>query len=406
MGNLDILLISDLPIYNISQNIGIKVLGETIKGYFHNGYNVHLVYPRLTEKNELIDNSDKIIDESFYVGFYFKISKIKYLSYISKIFFWIYFNYKVKKLVLKRFKEKNFDVVYGIGPLGNYLVTKTLKKRFNNSLKVARYLGVASAYERYLKWNKRFFAYPELLSYKLNPDVTILTNDGTKGNEFLNKINPDLKNLYFFRNGIDKTLFLQKTDQNYIREKYSLNQDIKAIITVSRLSKLKRIDRSINILKQLIKIDKSFRLFIIGNGSEKEKLQRMVSDLELNDFVFFVGALQHKELIKYYNSADLFFSFYDTSNIGNPLLEAMLTGNCIVTLDTGGTKDFIPENVGVVIKQTEFNKAHKVIYELLQNNDKIETFKNNAKVFAESNLKDWDERIQMEIETITKHLDS
>jgi glycosyltransferase involved in cell wall biosynthesis len=404
MTNRNILFISELPIYNISSNIGIKVLDKTISGYLNDNWNVFIIYPRINKHDNISIKHNNFFVKSFYAGIYYNLSKIKYLSYLSKLAFWPYFIFKVKNIVLISFFDKSFDVVYGIGPLGNFVITKSLKSRFKNSLKVGRFLGVASSYERYLTWYKRFFVYPDLLSYKLNPDVTILTNDGTKGDEFLKLINTSSTNLYFIKNGIDKKLFLKKYNSNYIINKYNLPTDIITIITVSRLSKLKRIDRCITLLNNLVHVNKNIRLFIIGDGSEKNKLKKLVSKYNLSDYVIFVGAISHSDLLYFYNSADLFFSFYDTSNAGNPLFEAMITGNCIITLDTGATRDFIPTNAGLVLKISELNNAHRIILKLLNDKIRMNYLKKNAKAFALEHMQDWDDRINYEISIIKTHM--
>ena len=401
-----ILIISSLPIYNMKGNIGIKVLNKTINGFLKDGWNVKLIYPTRNESESNLSYFNKKINEqTFNAGLYYKIASKRYFSFLAKLFFWVYFYYKVKIIYTKYFKNECFDVIYCIGPLSNFTASKIISSN-KRCIRVARYLGVASTYERYLKRYLKILTLPDILGYKTKTDVTIITDDGTKGEEFIKQLQPDIKDIYFLRNGIDKNLFNSLDSNTYILNKYQLNKDTKILLTVGRLSKLKRIDRSINLIPTIIKSYENVCLVIVGNGELYNELVFLSAKNKCENKIIFSDAVPHEELIHYYNSADIYLSFYDTSNAGNPLFEAMTTGNCIVTINTGDTKKFLPDGTGFVMDKNNMTEVANKIIELLKNDEHREKIGENARIYAQINIPDWDKRIKYEIDIISDKLRS
>ena len=94
---------------------------------------------------------------------------------------------------------------------------------------------------------------------------------------------------------------------------------------------------------------------------------------------------------------------YDISNVGNPLLEAMVCGKCIITFDVGDTHRLIRngEN-GILLILDQLKQLPSIIVELLKNDKKRDLLSKNALEFADKNFWTWDERIEKEIEGITE----
>ena len=123
--------------------------------------------------------------------------------------------------------------------------------------------------------------------------------------------------------------------------KKSINVPLDKVIllTVSRLVDWKKVDRSIRALSKIKDKEKYF-LLIVGEGDERKNLESLIKELNLEDSVRLVGAVRNEDVYKYMTIADIFLSFYDLSNVGNPLLEALSLGKPIITYNVGDT---IPE---------------------------------------------------------------
>lgn len=85
-------------------------------------------------------------------------------------------------------------------------------------------------------------------------------------------------------------------------------------------------------LKEAIRNGADVELWIAGNGSEEERLKKLVSDEDLNDRVQFLGRIDKAEVNALMDRADafLFTSVRDTS--GNVVLEAMSRGLPVLAL--------------------------------------------------------------------------
>lgn len=75
----------------------------------------------------------------------------------------------------------------------------------------------------------------------------------------------------------------------------------------------------------------------MGGRPERECLDYLAHEMEVAPYVRFEGAVLHDQVTKYLDVVNIFLSFYNLSNVGNPLLEAMMAGKCIITLNNGDT---------------------------------------------------------------------
>jgi len=106
-----------------------------------------------------------------------------------------------------------------------------------------------------------------------------------------------------------------------------------ALITVSRLEPEKRID---DILDALARIRERFPvvgLIIVGEGRERERLERVVSDKKLGDRVLFTGARTDARGLM--QSAQGYIQASAYEGYGVTLLEAALARIPIITTDVG-----------------------------------------------------------------------
>jgi len=142
-------------------------------------------------------------------------------------------------------------------------------------------------------------------------------------------------------------------------------------------------------------------LVIVGDGPERSSLEALVRKLDIADYVRFEGAVVHKEIPVYLAAADIFLSFYDMSNVGNPLLEAMMAGKCIITLNTGDTGRIIQNGYnGVLLEYKDLPSLSASILKLLVNDSLKKQLGANAREFANKNFWTWEKRMDVEIQAI------
>jgi phosphatidylinositol alpha-mannosyltransferase len=115
------------------------------------------------------------------------------------------------------------------------------------------------------------------------------------------------------------------------------NRKQKTILYVGRLEGRKGVKYLLHAFKVLSDARPGVSLLLGGDGADREKLESLISDLELNGHVTFLGHISDAEKIKLLQTSDLFCapSLYGES-FGLVLLEAMATGLVTVAGDNPG----------------------------------------------------------------------
>ena len=139
----------------------------------------------------------------------------------------------------------------------------------------------------------------------------------------------------------DEQVFKPDLDVTELKKAYCI-KDEKVIMFIGRLHPVKRLDL---LLTAAAKLNENFTLFIVGTGALERELREMARSLGISDKVIFTGAVQHSDVPKYMNMADLIVM---TSSIeGQPrvLIEAMSCGTPAVGTAVFGIKDTIEEGI-------------------------------------------------------------
>lgn len=130
-----------------------------------------------------------------------------------------------------------------------------------------------------------------------------------------------------------------------IRRQYLGNKSY-LLISVSRLSKEKNVEFLLRgLAKYKLDFGDCFRLLMIGDGPEKERLKDYSDRLGLCDNVCFVGNIENKKMIGYYAACDLFVFASTSETQGIVLLEAMAAHNPVVALKATGTSDVVLDGI-------------------------------------------------------------
>jgi len=135
----------------------------------------------------------------------------------------------------------------------------------------------------------------------------------------------------------------------------------KNIITVSRLDEGKRINEIIKIFSKIE--DKDWKLYVVGDGNEYYNLNKLISDLDLDDKVILTGYKDKNEIEEYMLKSSIFLMASVTEGLPMVLLEAMSYGvPCIAYETASGVNDIIKDNENgyVITNRDENNYVNKL----------------------------------------------
>ncbi|MBM4241498.1 MAG: glycosyltransferase family 4 protein [Euryarchaeota archaeon] len=146
------------------------------------------------------------------------------------------------------------------------------------------------------------------------------------------------------------------------------------ILSVGYLIERKGFEYLIKSMKDVLKKYKGVKLKIVGSGPLEKKLKKVVHDLELNGNVEILENVSDEELLKLYNSSDLFVlpsiidSQGNTEGLGVVLLEAMACGLPVIGSDIGGIPDIIEDGeTGLLVGEKDVEGLSRAIIGLIEN---------------------------------------
>ena len=217
------------------------------------------------------------------------------------------------------------------------------------------------------------------------PAVTFSINHSDRVTAVSKSLKEDTLNLFDIKKKIDVIPNFIDTDAIVTKDKpckrtLLAKKEEKILTHISNFRPLKRIVDVIDIFKGInSKIDS--KLMMIGEGPEKRKAIRYVSDNKLKDKVLFLG--NSNEIDKILCYSDLFLLPSEKESFGLSALEAMAHGVPIISSNAGG----IPEvnlngKTGFISNIGDTDSMINNAMSLLSNPQKHKLFKKQAQLQA------------------------
>jgi glycosyltransferase involved in cell wall biosynthesis len=160
--------------------------------------------------------------------------------------------------------------------------------------------------------------------------------------------------------GIELERF-DKLERGFLRKKLGISGDKKIILYLGRLGKEKNIGFIIRSLKNLLKRRADVCLAIVGEGPEKNNLEKLVGELGLKEKVLFVGFIERKNVPRVYSDSDIFVFASNTETQGLTVPEAMAASLPVVVVRDPAFEEIIFEGkTGLISEPTEASFASEV----------------------------------------------
>jgi phosphatidyl-myo-inositol dimannoside synthase len=124
-------------------------------------------------------------------------------------------------------------------------------------------------------------------------------------------------------------------------DRYGLRSAI-VMLTVGRLAtgeRYKGVDEVIEVMPRLLRQLPDLRYLVIGDGSDRARLEAKVRAQRLSDHVIFAGRIAEAEKVDHYNLADLYVMPSHGEGFGIALIEAAACGIPVVGSSVDGSRD-------------------------------------------------------------------
>lgn len=411
---MNVLMISALDVWSLADGKGAPSLYRTLKAYGERGHNVYYLAPNVGANHFGPDTGQpppppQIPNVAFTR---FSVPSLRWLPLPwpglvlktdQKLRFAAAFPIIAARRASAILERQPIDLLYAYEVHGA-LAVRRLQRRWRLPA-VCRFQGTVMhpALESRLSRLRR---YEEVLALRTPADLYIVTDDGTRGDEVLARLNPASQGrVCFWRNGLDTERLVPASNHQAAaaRDSLGIENDRFLLMTASLLLPWKRVDRAIRALPLVRREQPQAMLLVLGDGEERSNLERLACELGVAGAVRFEGAVPQEEVVRYLWAADVFLSLNDLSNVGNPLLEAMACGKPVVTLDRGTTARLIRNGeTGLLLDSGEPERVAHAVILLAQDGRLRQTVAQGARAFAEKNFWTWEQRLDAELERVER----
>ncbi|KND50257.1 MAG: glycogen(starch) synthase [Parcubacteria bacterium C7867-003] len=187
--------------------------------------------------------------------------------------------------------------------------------------------------------------------------------------------------IVLIKNGVEKINYIEKQkvrEALLLRAHKSIGdypEQTLWIGTISELNKNKGLKYMISALSE-IKIP--FVFFVIGEGEERDGLEKLIIEKELQDKVFLIGFVDIANL--YLKAFDIFSLTSEKEGLPYSIMEAGSASVPVIASDIGGIPDIVDSGKsGILVKKGNISEIKKAIETLASNPEKRIEFGNKLK---------------------------
>lgn len=172
---------------------------------------------------------------------------------------------------------------------------------------------------------------------------------------------------------ISKKVIYNYIDKNAIIEKSKTTTIIKFdkneinFVTVARLTNQKGIDRLINVHRKLIENGFKHKFYVIGDGPEKEKLEKMIKENGIENSFYLLGKKENP--YPYIKQASYFCLLSKYEGYGMVLEEAKILNKSIVITNTAAREAVLNYKNSLILENTE-NAIYEGLKQIIQKDNK------------------------------------
>jgi glycosyltransferase involved in cell wall biosynthesis len=160
----------------------------------------------------------------------------------------------------------------------------------------------------------------------------IISNSKYAASELIKTMPEISKKTFTIHNSVDITK-IERLAKNNIDQKDAVNNSSASLVIVGSLKKRKNIELCLRSFK-IVSLHRKAHLNIIGDGPERNKLEKMAQELGLKDKVYFRGF--DKNPFRWMAKASVLISSSAGEGCSNVILQAMATNCPIVATDCPG----------------------------------------------------------------------
>lgn len=157
------------------------------------------------------------------------------------------------------------------------------------------------------------------------------------------------------------------------------NTHMYMIVSCGRLTQIKGFDLAVMAASVLKKRGIDFTWYFVGDGPEKNSIERMIYDNNLNSNIVITGMVDNP--YPYIAVCDIYVQPSYSESYGLSITEAKMLNKPIVSTLTAGGREQIEDGVNGVLTNINPEAIADGVFDLLNSSEKINTIKNNLESY-------------------------
>lgn len=286
------------------------------------------------------------------------------------------FDFRLFSALVKLLKEKNPDIVHTHGVKANFFGRLAAKKIGIYPLVTTVHSLLKYDYENPIVYRlanimenstRRFTDYYIAISNKIREQ---LLEDGVNDSK-----------IGLIHHGIDTEKFAPREDESAraLSRQWGKIDGTFLVGAIGRIQAVKGFTYFIEACSKLNqKYPNTFRFVLIGEGSQREELEKVISQEGLSDVFHFSGF--REDIDSCLRALDCYVSSSLSEGLGLSVMEALSTGVPVVTTGVGGVKDFTRnEENSLVVEPKNSEHLAKAIERIYNDPNLVRTLKKQAR---------------------------
>lgn len=156
-------------------------------------------------------------------------------------------------------------------------------------------------------------------------------------------------------------------------------------ISTGALSKRKGMDVLITAFTSAFASNNAVRLFVYGEGPERQNLEKLIFDNNMGNKIFLEGLVDRKTIADQMKSSECFVLASKLETFGVVYIEAMAMGLPVIATKCQGPEDFVNDDNGILIPVNDpssLEHALKSMYSNIANYSRAEISKETLRKFS------------------------
>lgn len=204
-----------------------------------------------------------------------------------------------------------------------------------------------------------------------------LANSEAVKNYYVNQIGVEENKITVIPNGIDTDYYNNILKDPNLEKKLGIKQDETVLICVANLHINKGHKYLLEAFEEIYKTNKKIKLLLVGDGAEKETLQKQIKNYNSKNNILFLGI--RKDIPVLLKTSDIFILPTLFEGMSNAIMEAMACGIPVATSNINENMELLGKTGGFYFRPNNSNAISKTIESIITSEKKAQKIAKNGK---------------------------